>query len=112
MLYLESLKRRCKILTDTFNSLTGVSCVQATGAMYLFPKFEFPEKMIQAAKEKGMEADTFYALELLNNTGVVRYNDSKYNIIIIYISFLVYGTRKWILSGTWNLALADDFFTI
>lgn len=27
--------------------------------------------MIEAAKEKGVEADTFYALELLNATGVV-----------------------------------------
>ena len=60
------------MLTDTFNSLKGVSCVPATGAMYLFPKFEFPEKMMKLAKAKGLEADTFYALELLNHTGVVR----------------------------------------
>ena len=70
---LESLKRRAKILTLTFNNLTGVSCVPATGAMYLFPRFEFPEKMIKAAEIKGIEADTFYALELLNSTGVVIY---------------------------------------
>lgn len=70
--HVESLKRRAKMLTDTFNSLKGVSCVAATGAMYLFPKFEFPQKMMKAANEKGMEADTFYAMELLNHTGVVR----------------------------------------
>ena len=71
-MYIESLKRRSKMLNDTFNSLKGVSCVPATGAMYLFPKFEFPKKLIKAAKEKGMEVDTFYAMELLNHTGVVR----------------------------------------
>lgn len=43
----------------------------ATGAMYLFPRFEFPEKMIKEAEGQGIEADTFYALELLNSTGVV-----------------------------------------
>lgn len=60
-------------MTDTFNSLTGVTCVPATGAMYLFPRFEFPEKMIKEAESKGVEADTFYALELLNSTGVVKH---------------------------------------
>ena len=59
------------MLSDTFNSLTGVSCVPATGAMYLFPRFEFPENMLKEAERKGIEADTFYALELLNSTGVV-----------------------------------------
>ena len=39
--------------------------------MYLFPRFEFPEKMILEAKGKGIDADSFYALELLNSTGVV-----------------------------------------
>lgn len=71
VLILESLKRRAKILADTFNNLTGVSCITASGAMYLFPRFEFPEKMIKAAEVKGIEVDTFYGLELLNSTGVV-----------------------------------------
>ena len=44
----------------------------ASGALYLFPKFKFPENLIKEAQEKGMEADTFYALSLLNSTGVVR----------------------------------------
>lgn len=81
-LYLESLKRRAKLLTDTFNGLTGVTCVPATGAMYLFPRFEFPEKMIKEAEFKGIEADTFYALELLNSTGVVNTIRLKFLILI------------------------------
>ena len=59
------------MLADTFNNLKGVSCVSATGALYLFPRFEFPEKMIQQAKNLNLEPDTFYALELLDSTGVV-----------------------------------------
>ena len=58
------------MLTDTFNSLKGVSCVAATGAMYLFPKFEFPRKMVKLLKQKGWKLIHFYAMELLNNTGV------------------------------------------
>lgn len=74
------------MLTDTFNSLKGVSCVAATGAMYLFPKFEFPRKMVKTAEAKGMEVDTFYAIELLNNTGVVRKDrERSININIIHI---------------------------
>lgn len=38
--------------------------------MYLFPKFEFPEAMIKAATEAGTDPDTFYALALLEATGV------------------------------------------
>ena len=75
------------MLTDTFNSLKGVSCVAATGAMYLFPKFEFPRKMVKTAEAKGMEVDTFYAMELLNNTGVVRKDKKRKDtlILILYI---------------------------
>ena len=60
------------MLTDTFNNLKGVSCVQATGALYLFPRLEFPQKMIKTAEKEGIEPDTFYALALLNSTGVVK----------------------------------------
>lgn len=67
----DSLKIRSNLLLDTFNSLKGVTCVPAAGALYLFPRFEFPSKMIQEAESKGIEPDTFYAFELLNSTGVV-----------------------------------------
>lgn len=49
--------------------------------MYLFPSFEFPEKMIKEAEGKGIEADTFYALELLNSTGVVIHISKIINIL-------------------------------
>ena len=61
------------MLHKLFNSLPGVSCQPANGALYLFPRFEFPSKVFEAAREAGKEVDTFYALELLNATGVVSY---------------------------------------
>lgn len=49
--------------------------------MYLFPRFEFPEKMIKEAEGKGIKSDTFYALELLNSTGVVIHLSKITNIL-------------------------------
>lgn len=38
--------------------------------MYLFPKFDFPLKFIQYSQSINKAADTVYALEMLNQTGV------------------------------------------
>lgn len=40
------------------------------GALYAFPQIRFPPKAIEAASKKEMPADTFYAFELLENTGL------------------------------------------
>lgn len=69
----ESLKRRAKILEDAFNSLPRVSCQKAEGALYLFPKIDLPASAIEKAKSLGKEPDTLYCLELLEETGVVRF---------------------------------------
>lgn len=37
--------------------------------MYAFPQIKLPPKAIEAAKNKGMPADTFYAFELLEKSG-------------------------------------------
>jgi alanine transaminase len=50
--------------------LEGVSCNQAQGAMYLFPKISLSEKAIQVAKSQKMEPDEYYCMEMLNHTGV------------------------------------------
>ncbi|MFS7974663.1 putative alanine transaminase [Helianthus anomalus] len=68
---LKSLARRAKTLEDAFNSLEGVSCNKAEGAMYLFPQIKLPKKAIKAAEEAKKAADTYYAIRLLNATGVV-----------------------------------------
>lgn len=66
---LNSLKERAKLVADTFNSFDGVTCNTVQGALYAFPQFRFPSKAIEAAKQAGQPADTFYALQLLEETG-------------------------------------------
>jgi aspartate/methionine/tyrosine aminotransferase len=58
-------------LVDVFNTMEGVSCNKAEGAMYLFPTVTIPEKAIEEAKRQGKTPDTFYSLEMLEKTGVV-----------------------------------------
>ncbi|CAG8490407.1 13700_t:CDS:10 [Acaulospora morrowiae] len=66
----ESLKRRSKKLSNLFNSLEGVTCNNAQGSMYLFPRIRLPRKAIEAASEAGKKPDVFYCLAMLNATGV------------------------------------------
>ncbi|KAG6527987.1 alanine aminotransferase 2-like [Zingiber officinale] len=68
---LSSLARRAKALEDAFNSLEGVTCNKAEGAMYLFPRLHLPSKAIEAAKAVDAVPDAFYARRLLDATGIV-----------------------------------------
>ncbi|PHT88895.1 Alanine aminotransferase 2 [Capsicum annuum] len=68
---LSSLARRAKILEDAFNSLEGVTCYKAEGALYSFPRINLPGKAIKAAEEAKTAPDAFYARHLLNATGIV-----------------------------------------
>ncbi|XP_058078403.1 alanine aminotransferase 2-like [Magnolia sinica] len=68
---LSSLGRRAKTLEDAFNSLEGVTCNKAEGAMYLFPWLHLPQKAIKAAEAAKKAPDAFYAHRLLDATGVV-----------------------------------------
>ncbi|XP_049365272.1 alanine aminotransferase 2-like [Solanum verrucosum] len=68
---LSSLARRAKTLEDALNSLEGVTCNRAEGAMYLFPCINLPDKAIKAAEEAKTAPDAFYAKHLLNATGIV-----------------------------------------
>ncbi|KAG1366389.1 alanine aminotransferase 2 [Cocos nucifera] len=68
---LSSLARRAKALEDAFNSLEGVTCNKAEGAMYLFPRLHLPRKAIEAAKAVNAAPDAFYARRLLDATGIV-----------------------------------------
>jgi alanine transaminase len=38
--------------------------------MYLFPTIHLPKKALEAAEKEGREADEFYALRMLDATGV------------------------------------------
>ncbi|CAG8502168.1 2564_t:CDS:2 [Dentiscutata erythropus] len=66
----ESLRRRSIKLSELFNSLEGVTCKDAQGSMYLFPRIRLPVNAIEAAKAAGKQPDEFYCLEMLNVTGV------------------------------------------
>jgi len=68
---LNSLKRRSAKLVTALNKLEGVHCNKAEGAMYVFPQISLPDKAVAAAQQAGKAADVFYALALLENTGIV-----------------------------------------
>jgi alanine transaminase len=68
---LKSLAHRAKALEAALNNLEGVTCNKAEGAMYLFPRIRLPEKAIEAAKAAKKAPDAFYALRLLESTGIV-----------------------------------------
>jgi len=68
---LSSMKRRASKLVDGLNSLDGVTCNAPQGAMYAFPQITLPPKAVDAAKAAGKVPDTFYALALLEETGIV-----------------------------------------
>mmetsp|Transcript_12371 Transcript_12371/g.12460 ORF Transcript_12371/g.12460 Transcript_12371/m.12460 type:complete len:483 (-) Transcript_12371:148-1596(-) len=67
---IDSLKRRALMLTDAFNSMEGVECQDAEGAMYAFPRITLPPAAMEAAKAANKPPDVFYCLELLNETGI------------------------------------------
>jgi len=68
---LASMKRRALKLVDGLNAMEGVSCNNAQGAMYAFPQITLPPKAVAAAEAAGKVPDTFYALALLEATGIV-----------------------------------------
>lgn len=68
---LSSLARRAKTLEEAFNSMEGVTCNKAEGAMYLFPRLRLPRKAIEAAEATKTAPDAFYAKRLLHATGIV-----------------------------------------
>merc|ERR1712151_398423 len=67
---ISSLKRRATKLVSTFNTLPGVTCCCPDGAMYAFPKIDLPRAAVVAAKAQGKAPDVFYALRLLDQTGI------------------------------------------
>jgi aspartate/methionine/tyrosine aminotransferase len=51
--------------------LEGVSCNPSEAALYAFPQITLPAAAVAAAEAAGKAADTYYCLELLNQTGIV-----------------------------------------
>jgi alanine transaminase len=61
----------CAPQVRALNELEGVTCNQPQGAMYAFPSITLPPKAVAAAEAAGKVPDTFYALALLERTGIV-----------------------------------------
>ncbi|KAF8627143.1 hypothetical protein AX17_006360 [Amanita inopinata Kibby_2008] len=66
----EALRTRTKTMSDRLNKLPGMSCVDSPGALYLYPRIFLSHKAQEAARAAGKEPDAFYALKLLNETGI------------------------------------------
>ncbi|KAJ1935256.1 alanine transaminase [Linderina macrospora] len=66
----QSMKRRAKKLAEAFNSLPNMTCNDAQGAMYLFPKVEFPQAFVDEAKALGQSPDGLYCMQMLEATGI------------------------------------------
>lgn len=66
-----SLKRRGTKMQLALSSMTDTSCNEAMGAMYLFPRINFPSKLVEHARLLSKEPDEVYAMALLNATGIV-----------------------------------------
>ena len=67
---LNSLKRKATLLHTALNSCKGISCNEAMGSLYLFPKIELPSQFIQECEEKNLYPDEEYCLQLLKQTGI------------------------------------------
>lgn len=66
----ESLKRRSKIVSEGLNSIPGFYCRPTDGSMYCFPSVLLPPGAIHEAEKRGIAPDTFYAVSLLQSTGI------------------------------------------
>lgn len=67
---LADLKRKAKLVVETFNSVEGVTTNPVAGAMYAFPRLSLPEKAIEEAKAANLAPDFFYVKQFLENHGV------------------------------------------
>jgi len=65
-----ALASRTKVMAERLNQLPGVTCVSSPGALYLYPRITLSAKAQAAARAQGKEPDTFYALRLLDRTGI------------------------------------------
>lgn len=67
----DSLKRRAVVMSRALNKFEGITCNPSEGAMYLFPKITLPNRAVEEATKQGYKnADEFYCMELLDNTGI------------------------------------------
>ncbi|KAF8635735.1 hypothetical protein AX15_000351 [Amanita polypyramis BW_CC] len=66
----EALRTRTRVMAERLNALPGITCVDSPAALYLFPKINLSQKAQEVARAAGKEPDAFYALQLLDETGI------------------------------------------
>ena len=47
---LGQLKQKAEMVSDTFNSMEGITCNAVMGSMYAFPNVRMPEKAVAEAQ--------------------------------------------------------------
>lgn len=65
-----ALRTRTRVMAERLNKLEGVTCVDSPGALYLFPRIRLPARACEAARKAGKAPDAFYALAMLDDTGI------------------------------------------
>ncbi|KAL2889271.1 putative alanine aminotransferase, mitochondrial [Ceratocystis lukuohia] len=93
------LRERATALHAAFSQMEGVECGEPQGSMYLFPTITIPQKAIDAAAKEGRQPDEFYAMRLLDSTGICVVAGSgfgqKPNTFHFRTTFLAPGT-EWV----------------
>ncbi|KFM78212.1 Alanine aminotransferase 2, partial [Stegodyphus mimosarum] len=67
---LQTLKEGAQYCYEKLNSVEGLSCSKIAGSIYAFPKIELSKKALQEAQRRKQSPDEFYAMELLETTGI------------------------------------------
>ncbi|XP_066905538.1 alanine aminotransferase 2 [Halyomorpha halys] len=65
-----SLARKAKMIVDELNKIEGFSCPPLEGGYFIYIKICVPEKAVEEGKRKCYKPSTFYAIKLLQETGV------------------------------------------
>ncbi|CCD61912.1 alanine transaminase [Caenorhabditis elegans] len=67
---LASLKERATLVEKAYSSIDGISCNPVQGAMYAFPQITIPQRAVEKAQSLNQQPDFFYAMQLLETTGI------------------------------------------
>uniref|UniRef100_UPI00398E7F94 alanine aminotransferase 2-like n=1 Tax=Pristiophorus japonicus TaxID=55135 RepID=UPI00398E7F94 len=65
----QKLAEKDHLTEETFNRVPGIRCNPIDSGVYAFPRIETPAKARETAKALHQEADLFYCLRLLEDTG-------------------------------------------
>ncbi|KAM6948717.1 alanine aminotransferase 2 [Aplochiton taeniatus] len=64
------LVHNARRVPEVLNSLPGLSCQPVRGGAFIFPRLHLPPRVVEKAKEVGMQPDVFYCSRLLEEGGL------------------------------------------